>query len=141
MVGALQRAAVPSSFSAQPPLRSAAGEHLLGRLAVTKMQVLCSGGSGGGRRLAPPGCTQAQGPCGGAGRDRGGEEGVPAFMSAPSAPGKQRDSQCGPEMFPLRRPRCSVAAAASSGRLKQGPSLTAFTCRVPFLCPPSGRGV
>lgn len=42
---------LPSSFSAQPPFRSAAGGHLLGRLAVTKMQVLCSGGSGGGRRL------------------------------------------------------------------------------------------
>jgi len=40
-----------SSFSAQPPFRSAAGRHLLGRLAVTEMQVLCSGGSGGGRRL------------------------------------------------------------------------------------------
>lgn len=32
-----------------------------------------------------------------------------------------------------------VAAAASSGRLKQGPSVTAFTCHVPFPRPtPSG---
>lgn len=52
------------------------------------------------------GARRAQGPCGGADRDRGGEGKVfpPSCLALRS--GKQRDSQCGPEMF-ASGPRCA----------------------------------
>lgn len=76
----------------------------------------------------------AWGPWGGADRDRGRpEEGVPAVMSCPP-----RWEAVGLKMWPPElyiRAQVHPAVAASSGGLKPGPTLTAFTCVFPFPAP------
>lgn len=76
----------------------------------------------------------AWGPWGGADRDRGRpEEGVPAVMSCPP-----RWEAVGLKVWPPElyiRAQVHPAVAASSGGLKPGPTLTAFTCVFPFPAP------